>query len=81
MNYELYEKILKCDFKELFEKKNYKYFDTGSYNLNIIGVRSTSYDRNVFDFSDKYDLTRDLSIAISEYAPESEVIVDNNKFT
>lgn len=49
MNYELYEKLLKCDFKELFEKKNYKYFDTGSYNLNIIGVRSTSYDRNVFD--------------------------------
>lgn len=29
----------------------------------------------------KYDLSRDLSIAISEYAPESEVIVDKTKFT
>ena len=30
---------------------------------------------------DKYDLSRDLSIAISEYAPESEVIVDKAKYT
>lgn len=29
----------------------------------------------------KYDLSRDLSISISEYAPESEVIVDDNKYT
>lgn len=29
----------------------------------------------------KYDLSRDLSIAISEYAPESEVIVDKCKYT
>ena len=29
----------------------------------------------------KYDLNRDLRIAISEYAPESEVIVDGNKYT
>ena len=29
----------------------------------------------------KYDLSRDLSIAISEYAPDSEVIVDKKKFT
>lgn len=29
----------------------------------------------------KYDLSRDLSIAISEYAPESEVIVDKGKYT
>lgn len=29
----------------------------------------------------KYDLSRDLSIAISEYAPDSEVIVDGNKYT
>ena len=29
----------------------------------------------------KYDLSRDLSIAISEYAPGSEVIVDKGKYT
>ncbi len=29
----------------------------------------------------KYDLTRDLRIAISEYAPESEIIVDGTKYT
>lgn len=29
----------------------------------------------------KYDMSRDLKIAISEYAPDSEVIVDNNKYT
>lgn len=29
----------------------------------------------------KYDLSRDLKIAISEYAPDSEVIVDGNKYT
>ncbi|MDE6142060.1 MAG: DUF1998 domain-containing protein, partial [Bacilli bacterium] len=30
---------------------------------------------------DEYDLSRDLSIAISEYAPDSEVIVDKKKYT
>ena len=29
----------------------------------------------------KYDMSRDLKIAISEYAPDSEVIVDGNKYT
>lgn len=29
----------------------------------------------------KYDMNRDLKIAISEYAPDSEVIVDGNKYT
>lgn len=29
----------------------------------------------------KYDMSRDLRIAISEYAPDSEVIVDGNKYT
>lgn len=31
--------------------------------------------------SSKYDLSRDLRIAISEYAPDSEVIVDGEKYT
>ncbi len=29
----------------------------------------------------KYDLSRDLKIAISEYAPDSEIIVDKKKYT
>ncbi len=29
----------------------------------------------------KYDMSRDLKIAVSEYAPDSEVIVDGNKYT
>lgn len=29
----------------------------------------------------KYDMNRDLRVAISEYAPDSEVIVDGNKYT
>lgn len=29
----------------------------------------------------KYDMSRDLKIAISEYSPDSEVIVDGNKYT
>lgn len=29
----------------------------------------------------KYDMNRDLKVAISEYAPDSEVIVDKNKYT
>jgi len=30
---------------------------------------------------DKYNLNRDLKVAISEYAPDSEVIVDGSKYT
>lgn len=30
---------------------------------------------------EKYDLSRDLRIAISEYAPDSEIIVDGKKYT
>ena len=29
----------------------------------------------------KYDMSRDLKVAISEYAPDSEVIVDGKKYT
>lgn len=29
----------------------------------------------------KYDMSRDLKVAISEYAPDSEVVVDGNKYT
>ena len=32
-------KCEKADFKKIFEKKGYKFFTKGVYNLNIIGVR------------------------------------------
>lgn len=32
-------------------------------------------------YLNKYDITRDLKIAISEYAPDSEIVVDGKKFT
>lgn len=34
---------------ELFAKKGYTFFDTGVYNLNIIGVRSNNAEPNRFD--------------------------------
>ena len=36
---ELTSKCVTYNFKELFKKKNYAWFDNGAYNLNIIGIR------------------------------------------
>jgi len=36
----LYSKVKDYDFEKLFKKKGYAFFTKGSYNLNIIGVRS-----------------------------------------
>lgn len=47
------EDLLKYDFKSLFEKLNYDYFEKGKYNLNIIGVRSNNFDK-VTNFYDDY---------------------------
>lgn len=47
----LERKIVKTDFKKLFEKKGYTYFDNGSYNINIIGVRANK-NINKNDFCD-----------------------------
>lgn len=51
------------------------------YGFPVDNISLQIYNVQNMDFDDKYDLTRDLSIAISEYAPESEVIVDNKKYT
>lgn len=77
-------------YREAIERLNYKnsiiqhlarYNVIPRYGFPIDNVSLKIYDRSKADFSDKYDLTRDLSIAISEYAPESEVIVDGKKYT
>ena len=58
-----------------------KYNVIPKYGFPIDNVQLLIYDPKREDFDDKYDLTRNLSVAISEYAPESEVIVDGKKFT
>lgn len=51
MNTPLNVKCANYDFKTLFEKKGYAWFDKGVYNLNIVGVRANT-DRVV---TNKYD--------------------------
>jgi len=36
-------------FKDLFEKKNYSWFENGSYNLNIFSIRCNKNVTNLFD--------------------------------
>lgn len=51
------------------------------YGFPIDNTSLKIYNPSKNDFDEKYDLTRDLSVAISEYAPDSEVIVDGKKYT
>ena len=51
MKSRLYAKCKSCDFKKLFEKKGYAYFEKGNYNMNIIGVRSNQNNK----VTNKYD--------------------------
>lgn len=46
----LYMKVKDYDFEKLFKRKGYAYFTQGSYNLNIIGIRSAGAQiTNSFD--------------------------------
>lgn len=51
MKSRLYAKCKSYDFKKLFEKKGYAYFEKGNYNMNIIGVRSNQNNK----VTNKYD--------------------------
>lgn len=51
MKTQLHIKCKVCDFKTLFNKKGYAYFEKGNYNLNIIGVRSKQNNK----ITNKYD--------------------------
>ena len=51
------------------------------YGFPVDNVELHIYDRAKRAMSDEYNLSRDLSIAISEYAPGSEIIVDGKKYT
>lgn len=53
-------------------------------NANIIpkyGFPVNTVKLNVPTDNNKIDLSRDLQIALSEYAPDSEIIADNHKYT
>lgn len=56
-----------------------KYCVIPKYGFPVDVVELQIYDKGVLNNS--YDLNRDLKIAISEYAPDSEIIVDGKKYT
>lgn len=58
-----------------------KYNVIPGYGFPVDNVELHIYDYAKQDMSDEYNLSRDLSLAISEYAPGSEVIVDGRKYT
>ena len=41
--------ILIKKLKEVLSQKNYAFFESGNYNLNIIGIRSDTKIANIFD--------------------------------
>ena len=58
-----------------------KYNVIPGYGFPVDNVELYIYDYARQDMSNEYNLSRDLSLAISEYAPGSEVIVDEKKYT
>ena len=41
--------VLAKQYMKIFQNKGYKFFDSGDYNLNIIGIRNDSGDASKFD--------------------------------
>ena len=58
-----------------------KYNVIPGYGFPVDNVELYIYDYAKQDMNDEYNLSRDLSLAISEYAPGSEIIVDEKKYT
>lgn len=58
-----------------------KYNVIPGYGFPVDNVELYIYNYNKQEMDGNYNLSRDLSIAISEYAPGSEVIVDDKKYT
>lgn len=56
-----------------------KYCVIPKYGFPVDVVELQIYDKGVVD--NNFDLNRDLKIAITEYAPDSEIIVDKGKYT
>lgn len=70
------EDIMKQNIVESFSK--YNVIPSYGFPINVVPLKIFDQRRN--RFNDKTKLTRELSIAISEYAPGSEVVVDKQKF-
>jgi len=52
MNEKLLGKVAQANFEDILKSKGYSYFERGSYNLNIIGVRAgrkNNENKNTFD--------------------------------
>jgi len=45
----LHAKLLAKRVKQVLKKKGYSFFENGTYNVNIIGIRATDKKTNVFD--------------------------------
>lgn len=58
-----------------------KYNVIPGYGFPVDNVELYIYDYDEQKMSDEYNLSRDLSLAISEYAPGSEIIVNEKKYT
>jgi len=77
-------------YKDALERMNTKNsLITGFTSYNVIpgygfpidNVELYIYDFDKQEMSDEYNLSRNLSVAISEYAPGSEIIVNEKKYT
>lgn len=58
-----------------------KYNVIPGYGFPVDNVELYIYDYAKQDMDDEYKLSRNLALAISEYAPGSEIIVDGKKYT
>jgi len=45
----LHANLIAKRFQEIMEKKGYAFFDRGTFNVNIVGIRATKKQTNVFD--------------------------------
>ena len=45
----LHAKLIAENVKEVMKKKEYSFFESGKYNVNIIGIRASEKKTNVFD--------------------------------
>lgn len=74
-----YKKISEALHKEDLISSLSKYCVIPKYGFPVDVVDLEIYRDGIKDNS--YDLSRDLRVALSEYAPDSEVIVDKKKYT
>lgn len=74
-----YKKLEESLHKEDLISSLSKYSVIPKYGFPVDVVELEIYREGVKDNS--YDLSRDLRVALSEYAPDSEVIVDKKKYT